>query len=158
MIEKDMHNALREVGVERFMQEQAKADGKFRYSCSDPQMTDADRLAVLMEEVGEVATEVLGATDEQIKRNLTIVKQTRDDSRQQEAAIRKRMRSELAQVAAVAVAWMESIPVEGEEDDPLCYCGHRKSAHDFEGTCLVAMCNGEDCHGFSEVKHGIEME
>jgi hypothetical protein len=156
MIDKDMHDALREVGVERFRQEQMKAEGKFRHSCSDPQMSDAERLAVLIEEVGEVGTEVLGVGEEKIKQHNTMVVQKVDASKAVEREVRRRMRAELAQVAAVAVAWMESISIEGEELNPLCVCGHNRSSHDKEGTCLVSMCMGEECHGFAEVPHGLE--
>jgi NTP pyrophosphatase (non-canonical NTP hydrolase) len=75
-------DVLAEVGRERSRQEQLKAKGKFTYTCADAEMTDGQRLAVLVEEVGEVARAM-------------------NDG--------KGLREELIQVAAVAVAWVEAI-------------------------------------------------
>ena len=75
-------DVLAEVGRERSRQEQLKAEGKFTYTCADAEMTDGQRLAVLVEEVGEVARAM-------------------NDG--------KGLREELIQVAAVAVAWVEAI-------------------------------------------------
>lgn len=52
--------------------------------CSSPGVQDSTKLAVLLEEVGEVARAYLERTPEQL-------------------------RTELVQVAAVAVAWLESM-------------------------------------------------
>lgn len=97
MIDAMMTQALSDVEVERFAQERMKADGKFEHTCDDAAMTDPERLAVLVEEVGEVAKEVLGNCDE------------KQNSEGNWDEVRGRMRHELCQVAAVAVAWMESI-------------------------------------------------
>ena len=75
-------DVLAEVGRERSRQEQLKAKGKFTYTCADAEMPDGQRLAVLVEEVGEVARAM-------------------NDG--------KGLREELIQVAAVAVAWVEAI-------------------------------------------------
>lgn len=96
MNHRKMEDALRSIGVERYQQEQAKLAGKFTHTCDDVEMTDAERLAVLVEEVGEVASEVLCNTDEVQNREGNW-----DD-------VRQRMRGELVQVAAVATAWLES--------------------------------------------------
>jgi uncharacterized protein YoxC len=109
-------DAIAKVGFERHKQEQMKAAGKFRHTCNDPQMTDPERLAVLVEEVGEVSTEVLGVCDEADARAKTMATQTRENSEAVEQAVRVRMYEELAQVAAVAVAWMESIEIENALD------------------------------------------
>lgn len=77
------HRVFDEVSCERDRQESLKAIGKFRYTCADPEMIDADRSLVLLEEVGEVARAVL----------------------ESDAA---NVHQELVQVAAVAVAWLES--------------------------------------------------
>jgi NTP pyrophosphatase (non-canonical NTP hydrolase) len=74
--------ALEDVCDERQRQEQLKKEGKFLYTCADAEMTDGERLAVLVEEVGEVARAM-------------------NDG--------KGLREELIQVAAVAVAWVEAI-------------------------------------------------
>ncbi len=125
MIEKDMHSALRDVGVERYVQEQLKAVGELRYVCSDRQMSDTERLAVLMVEVGEVATEVLKVCGEKYDRRMTLSNSGHVDSEKAERQIRLAMRAKLAEVAAVAVAWMESIKVEDGEGGsfcPFCNC------------------------------------
>ncbi len=98
MIDSDkLNDCLAAVVNERENQEQAKAQGKFLHTCDDPDMTDPERLAVLMEEVGEVSTEVLKTCDE------------KQAGQYDQQVIRQQMKEELAQVAAVAVAWMESI-------------------------------------------------
>lgn len=71
------------VRVERARQEQLKAEGKFAATCADDIPAGA-KLAVLVEEVGEVARAIC--------------------ERDPEA-----MREELVQVAAVAVAWVEAL-------------------------------------------------
>lgn len=69
---------------ERARQLQLKAQGKFRYTCSDPEMSHEECLAVLVEEMGELADAItVKSTDE--------------------------MEEELIQVCAVAVAWLETL-------------------------------------------------
>lgn len=68
---------------ERMRQEQLRAEGRFAHTAADPEMSDTAFLAVLMEEVGEVARAINDA----------------------EGA--KRLRDELVQVAAVCVARLE---------------------------------------------------
>lgn len=88
--------AMVDVSAERERQERHVAAGRFKHTCGDPRgMTHADRLAVLAEEVGEVAREVLAQDGRQLAR----------DSLGTPAALR----AELVQVAAVAVAWIEAL-------------------------------------------------
>lgn len=68
---------------ERMRQEQLQAEGRFAHTPADPEMSDTAFLAVLMEEVGEVARAI-------------------NDG---EGA--KRLKDELVQVAAVCVARFE---------------------------------------------------
>ena len=68
---------------ERMRQEQLRAEGRFAHTAADPEMSDTAFLAVLMEEVGEVARAI-------------------NDG---EGA--KRLKDELVQVAAVCVARLE---------------------------------------------------
>lgn len=75
---------------ERLRQEQLKAAGRFLYTCADDGMKDAERLAVLMEEVGEVARAVL------------------ELSRLANDTHGKNLRKELIQVAAVVHAWLSA--------------------------------------------------
>jgi NTP pyrophosphatase (non-canonical NTP hydrolase) len=79
---------LSEVLNERERQDVLKAEGKFKKTCADG-MSNAERLAVLAEEFGEVAREVC----EQIEGFTDWYK----------------MRTELIQVAAVCVAWVEGL-------------------------------------------------
>jgi len=79
-----------EIDDERHRQERLKKEGRFKHTCRDPEMSDEERLAVLVEEVGEVARAVLEA------------KKLANDVHG------KALTKELVQVAAVAVAWLES--------------------------------------------------
>jgi NTP pyrophosphatase (non-canonical NTP hydrolase) len=87
-----LNEVLATVADERDRQEEMKAQGKFRYTCADHEMTHADCLAVLTEEVGEVARAVL---------NINRLTSDRGDV--------TALREELVQVAAVAVAWVEGL-------------------------------------------------
>jgi NTP pyrophosphatase (non-canonical NTP hydrolase) len=82
---------LREVGNERYRQEQLKMEGRFRFTCSDLEMPEPEKLAVLMEEVGEAARALL--------EKLRLANDVHG----------KDLKKELIQVAAVAVAWAESL-------------------------------------------------
>jgi NTP pyrophosphatase (non-canonical NTP hydrolase) len=83
------------VAIERLRQDTKKAEGRFRFTCADDGMTPEEKLTVLAEEFGEVATE----TSTMIGR-----RQRRNSIGTPEALYK-----ELVQVAAVAVAWAESL-------------------------------------------------
>lgn len=87
---------LDEVARERLRQETLRAEGRFRYTCADRGMDDGNKLACLAEEFGEVAKTML--------HNRRLVSDGGGD-----------LRTELIHVAAVAVAWAESIPAQAEE-------------------------------------------
>lgn len=87
--------ALNTVRAERDRQEGLKAAGRFKYTCADVEMHDEERLAVLVEEVGETARVVLN--------------RGRQLATGGEDGTTKKLREELAQVAAVAVAWIEAL-------------------------------------------------
>lgn len=76
---------FREISDERERQEELKASGRFSETCADAGMSPTLKLAVLTEEVGEVARCLCDG-----------------DSN-------ARLREELVQVAAVAMAWLESL-------------------------------------------------
>lgn len=76
---------------ERTRQERLKENGRFRFTCADHGITEAEKLSILVEEVGEVARAVAERAD------LVTDKQRGD------------LRTELIQVAAVATAWAESL-------------------------------------------------
>lgn len=84
---------LDRITVERGRQDKLKAAGRFAYTCADAGLTEAEKLAVLTEEVGEVAREVLSG-DELVS-----------DGGGTVAALRE----ELVQVAAISAAWLEGL-------------------------------------------------
>lgn len=67
---------------ERHRQNTLKAEGKFPYTCADPELTDSERVVILTEEIGEVCRAVHDHLDENKK-------------------------EELIQVAAIVLAWLE---------------------------------------------------
>lgn len=100
-----------EVVDERVRQEALKAAGKFLWSCADNEalrnktlraVSEPEKFAVLGEEFGEVAREVV----EQM------IALDRGDGERSLECLRK-TRKELIQVAAVCVAWVESLDARG---------------------------------------------
>lgn len=89
---------LSDVIVERERQQKLKAEGRFRYTCADPEITDDECYVVLGEEFGEVAQQVLTQPDR-------VGGERSFDTVGSRAGLRK----ELVQVAAVAVAWIERL-------------------------------------------------
>lgn len=90
-----MLDILHEVRQERIRQEELKAEGRFLFTCADNGLTNAEKLACLIEEVGEAAREVLTQPDRPLASD-TIGTATA-------------LRRELIHVAAVAVAWIEAL-------------------------------------------------
>lgn len=84
-------DALSDVNEERFRQEELRRSGKFYWTCADVGPSDEAKLAVLSEEVGEVARLVVESVIDPKRRD------------------KKKLREELIQVAAVAVAWAEAL-------------------------------------------------
>lgn len=119
---------LEDIRNERQRQERLKASGKFVYSCADGGISDTERFTVLTEEVGEVAHEL----NERVGRG---------SRREEYFASKARLRAELIQVAAVAVAWVEAL----DTNPPVmqaALCGKRFSPQgpcnrylDHEGAC-----------------------
>jgi hypothetical protein len=81
-----------EIDAERNRQQRLQREGKFKYSCDSTLISSPLKLTILAEEFGEVAREVFEMHD---KGDFTTARK---------AALRK----ELIQVAAVAVAWLET--------------------------------------------------
>lgn len=102
---------LLEVNAERARQETLKETGKFVFTCAGKGLSEAEKLAVLSEEVGEVSKEVVELVIELSK--LMKYRMTNEArSTAIEAAIKAytaKARNELIQVAAVAVAWIEAL-------------------------------------------------
>jgi len=86
-----MVKALAEIYKERLRQEELKAAGRFSFTCADDGLSLGEKLAVLGEEFGEVARAVLEAMEK--------VNDVHGVN----------LRKELIQVAAVAMAWAESL-------------------------------------------------
>lgn len=82
--------AVEAVYHERGRQEDLKSQGKFPYTCADPELTHPERLTILGEEFGEVCHEVNEAIGD---KPIDMAK----------------LRKELVQVAAVCVAWVERL-------------------------------------------------
>ena len=91
--------ALASVAAERDRQDARKAEGRFLFTCADEGLSLAEKCTILGEEYGEVAREALTNSKRRLAR----------DTEGTDASLYK----ELAQVAAVAVAWMESLMVDG---------------------------------------------
>ena len=81
---------MAEIVRERERQDTFVENGTFPWNCSSPTAPPEYKLAVLSEEMGEVASAMLGDMG---------------DKRAHDHVLRK----ELLQVAAVAVAWAESL-------------------------------------------------
>jgi NTP pyrophosphatase (non-canonical NTP hydrolase) len=99
--------ALEAVARERLRQDELVRRGKFSWNCAFDGPAYSEKLAVLMEEVGEVAREV---TEHIITRD----KYTADSKllvmpEHREEHFRERLKKELIQVAAVCVAWVEHL-------------------------------------------------
>jgi NTP pyrophosphatase (non-canonical NTP hydrolase) len=84
-----LDDLVNQIKSERRRQEYLKAEGKFPATCADD-IPNGDRLAVLVEEVGEVASAMQDADAYQLVR-------------------------ELIEVIAVATAWLQSIDIHSVE-------------------------------------------
>jgi hypothetical protein len=82
---------LADVVNECSRQLQLKAAGRFAHAIGDPELTDPERLVILVEEVGEVARAVA------------------EDGGLANDKHNKFLRTELVQVAACAVAWVRGM-------------------------------------------------
>lgn len=95
---------------ERARQEQLREIGRFDHTCASLALSEERKLAIVAEEIGEMAKEVteIGFTFDRLRR-------TGDETWKQ--AIRHHqtnLRKELIQSAAVLVAWLEAIQDEAE--------------------------------------------
>lgn len=89
---------LGDVHRERMRQEELKEAGRFQFTCADREgLTNAERMAILMEEVGEAAREVLTQDGRRLARDTVGTVEA--------------LRNEWIQIAAVAVACVESLDV-----------------------------------------------
>lgn len=93
-------NIVNDVLVERDRQDALVKSGKFPWNCSDKRVAAGDKLMVLGEEFGEVSKAAYELTHET---DSGCHKRHRDN-----------LRTELVQLAAVAVAWIEAIDEEAK--------------------------------------------
>jgi NTP pyrophosphatase (non-canonical NTP hydrolase) len=103
-----------EIYAERDRQESLKVSGKFFWTCADKDVSHQAKLAVLAEEFGETAREVVDYDIGVAKYNVEKL----EFPPHRKLYFLKRIRKELIQVAAVCVAWCEAIDKEiGESLD-----------------------------------------
>jgi NTP pyrophosphatase (non-canonical NTP hydrolase) len=95
MTPSDSSGAISLIVAERARQEVLKAEGRFEFTCADAGLTNAETLACLTEELGEVAQEVLTQEGRRLARDTVGTPEA--------------LRKELVQVAAVALAWIEAL-------------------------------------------------
>ncbi|HVU26529.1 MAG TPA: hypothetical protein VHG71_02195 [Verrucomicrobiae bacterium] len=96
-----MMDAFELIAQERIHQKRMLAGGQILFNCDSPVVDDHRKLRVLMEEVGEVADAIERLEKVEAK------KQQKGDTGQMKAA-RIHLRAELIQIAAVAIAWLET--------------------------------------------------
>lgn len=91
-----MMSVLDDVLKERKRQEWLREQGKFSWTCAtvNREVKPSDKYAVLAEEVGEVAREIVEGLPEGV------------------GVDKAKLREELVQVAAVCVAWVEALDAE----------------------------------------------
>lgn len=85
-------SALLDVGTERRRQDELRDAGRFTYTLADVGMRSPEKLACVLEELGEVARCVLSI-----------------NGLVQEALTARELRTELVHVAALCVAWIEAV-------------------------------------------------
>lgn len=92
-------DAMQLISAERIRQKELLRDGKILFNCDSPIVDDHRKLRVVTEELGEVAREIdcLEHARSEVVRN----------------TIRTRLKVELTQLAAVAVAWRETPVLNG---------------------------------------------
>jgi hypothetical protein len=89
---------LERITAERQRQEELRDAGRFEHTCGDvPGLANTEKLAVLTEEVGEVAREVLTAAE--------LVHDGQPN--------RRKLAEELTQISAISAAWLEALIKEG---------------------------------------------
>ena len=88
------------IADERLRQQCLLAEGRFKYNTAQPTTGPFKKLAILVEEVGEVAN-AIDCLENGDKATDLEIRQAR----------MSHLREELVQVAAVAVAWLESMEV-----------------------------------------------
>jgi hypothetical protein len=113
-IKSNLDKIYADIQLERHRQEYLKYEGKFKWTCSDNSyvldsksysISLEKKLSVLGEEFGEVSNEIVEFGISKDKYKDTHM----DFPEHREVYYMQRIRTELVQVAAVTVAWIESI-------------------------------------------------
>jgi NTP pyrophosphatase (non-canonical NTP hydrolase) len=120
-------NALRAVSDERIRQDALMKSGKILWTCADVTRSNEEKLAVLAEEFGEVAKEVVEGIIKAGKLEKTfpvlnasallseLHSNVNENLRKElHSSVNENLRKELIQVAAMCVAWVEAIDARGE--------------------------------------------
>ena len=94
---------LEKIWFERLRQKQLLRESRIAFACDSPVVSHDRKLRVLTEELGEVA----GAIDR--IENFNPLRQPRAELSEPSTRARKHLCDELTQVAAVAIAWLESL-------------------------------------------------
>jgi len=97
---------LEKIWLERLRQKQLLREGKIFFACDSPVVSHDRKLRVLTEELGEVAAAI-----DQIE-ILNPLRQPRAELSEPSTRAKNNLRDELAQIAAVAIAWLESFEKE----------------------------------------------
>lgn len=97
--QKGEDGAISLINLERDRQDQLLREGKLLYNCASPVASDRRKLRALVEELGEVASAI-----DRIERDIE-----RGVSATVYQGNTRHLRTELIQVAAVSVAWLESM-------------------------------------------------
>jgi NTP pyrophosphatase (non-canonical NTP hydrolase) len=93
---------VRDVKAEMVRQAQLKREGRFKHTPRDTDIPDTLKLAMLLEECGEVSRATLARAK--------VVQETEQDHS---------LKKELVQVAAIAIAWAEALGEESHNGNPV---------------------------------------
>jgi hypothetical protein len=106
-----MFRVFDEIYLERKRQEQLRESGKFTHTAATPGISDNTCTRVLQEEVDEALDDA-----DTLRRAMSNVTRTMNDHAGNDADIAEKalahLRTELVEVASVAVAWIERIDAE----------------------------------------------
>ena len=101
---------LEKIWLERLRQKQLVREGRIGFACDSPVVSHDRKLRVLTEELGEIARAI-----DRIE-NCDPLRRPRAELSDASARARKNLCAELTQVAAVAIAWLESLPTPTSAD------------------------------------------
>lgn len=110
-----LKNVLIRIVAERARQERLKANGKFAYTCADPEYSLTEKLTVLAEEFGETSREVCELMFLIYKNPEDLIAAKVKDKLIREG--KHLLRKELIETAAVAIAWCEALETELSNDE-----------------------------------------